>query len=107
MQARCAELLESSGIHYTIIGLTLLDLAIVVTELILSSIFPAAEAVPHAGGGLETGWQCSAAAVNLAAGHSVRAMLPHAWVQQAVTLALTIPEAAAMPASPIPSSAHS
>lgn len=57
MQARCAELLESSGIHYTIIGLTLLDLAIVVTELILSSIFPAAEAVPHAGGGLERGWQ--------------------------------------------------
>jgi hypothetical protein len=41
--------LESSATHYTIIALTLLDLMIVVTELILSSIFPAAEAVPHAG----------------------------------------------------------
>lgn len=58
-------------------------------------------------GGWRGGGRCSAAAVNLAAGHSVPATLPHAWVQQAVTLALTIPEAAAMPASPIPSSAHS
>lgn len=49
LQSRCAEVLESSATHYTIIALTLLDLGIVVTELILSSIFPAAEAVPHAG----------------------------------------------------------
>lgn len=49
MQARCAHVLESSATHYTIIALTLLDLGIVVTELILSSIFPAAEKVPHAG----------------------------------------------------------
>ncbi|KAI7840282.1 hypothetical protein COHA_006064 [Chlorella ohadii] len=48
LQSRCAEVLESSATHYTIIALTLLDLGIVVTELILSSIFPAAEAVPHA-----------------------------------------------------------
>lgn len=51
MQARCAHVLESSATHYTIIALTLLDLGIVVTELILSSIFPAAEQVPHAGAG--------------------------------------------------------
>jgi hypothetical protein len=43
-----AQALESSAAHYCIIALTLLDLAVVATELILSSIYACHEHVPHA-----------------------------------------------------------
>lgn len=49
-QAKCARMLESNPVHYFIIGLTILDLMIVVTELVLSSFYPVHEEVPHAGG---------------------------------------------------------
>lgn len=41
--------------HLTIVALTLVDLAVVVTELILSSIYPVREEAPHAGGRLTRG----------------------------------------------------
>ncbi|KAL4458462.1 hypothetical protein ABPG75_013327 [Micractinium tetrahymenae] len=47
-QAWCARLLERPAMHYSIIALTLLDLAVVVTELILSSIYPVREEAPPA-----------------------------------------------------------
>lgn len=49
LQRELGRLLESSATHYCIIGLTLLDLAVVATELILSSIYACHEHVPHAG----------------------------------------------------------
>ncbi|KAL4422153.1 hypothetical protein ABPG77_006842 [Micractinium sp. CCAP 211/92] len=45
--ARCAHLLELPAMHLGIIALTLLDLGVVVTELILSSIYPVREEAPH------------------------------------------------------------
>lgn len=47
-QAKAARVLESSAMHYSIIALTLLDLAVVVTELIMSSIYPVRDEAPHA-----------------------------------------------------------
>ncbi|KAI3435829.1 hypothetical protein D9Q98_001887 [Chlorella vulgaris] len=47
-QRSVAELLESSTAHYIVIGLTLVDLAVVVTELILTAIFACHEHEPHA-----------------------------------------------------------
>lgn len=45
-----AEVLESREAHYFIIGMVLLDLAIVLTELVLSSFYPTPELAPHLGG---------------------------------------------------------
>lgn len=45
-----AEVLESREAHYAVIGLVLLDLAIVLTELVLSSFYPSPELAPHLGG---------------------------------------------------------
>lgn len=47
LQARMAELLESREAHYLVIGLVLFDLAIVLTELVLSSFFPSQQLAPH------------------------------------------------------------
>eukprot|EP00887_Chlorella_sp_A99_P001136 scaffold14.g1136.t1 len=49
LQARMAELLESREAHYLVIGLVLFDLAIVLTELVLSSFFPSQQLAPHIG----------------------------------------------------------
>lgn len=46
-----AEVLESREAHYMVIGLVLLDLAIVLAELVLSSFYPAPELAPHIGVG--------------------------------------------------------
>lgn len=46
-QAWFARLLERPATHLAIIVLTLVDLAVVVTELILSSIYPVREEAPH------------------------------------------------------------
>lgn len=45
-QQRIGQLLESREAHYFVIGLTLLDLGIVITELALSSIFPIGSEIP-------------------------------------------------------------
>lgn len=50
LQRRMAEVLESREAHYLVIGLVLLDLVIVLTELILSSFYPSPELAPHLGG---------------------------------------------------------
>lgn len=47
LQRRMAEVLESREAHYMVIGLVLLDLAIVLAELVLSSFYPAPELAPH------------------------------------------------------------
>ncbi|EFN54197.1 hypothetical protein CHLNCDRAFT_135664 [Chlorella variabilis] len=47
-QQAWGEALESQAMHYAVISLTLLDLSVVVTELILSSIFISHESIPHA-----------------------------------------------------------
>ncbi|EFN53563.1 hypothetical protein CHLNCDRAFT_136713 [Chlorella variabilis] len=47
LQCRMAEVLESREAHYAVIGLVLLDLAIVLTELVLSSFYPSPELAPH------------------------------------------------------------
>ncbi|PSC73972.1 hypothetical protein C2E20_2559 [Micractinium conductrix] len=47
MQRRAAEVLESREAHYLVIGLVLVDLAIVLTELVLSSFYPTPELAPH------------------------------------------------------------
>ncbi|KAL4459107.1 hypothetical protein ABPG75_013972 [Micractinium tetrahymenae] len=47
LQRRMAEVLESREAHYLVIGLVLLDLAIVLTELVLSSFYPTPELAPH------------------------------------------------------------
>lgn len=44
-----AEVLESREAHYMVIGLVLLDLAIVLAELVLSSFYPTPELAPHLG----------------------------------------------------------
>ena len=54
LQRKCGEVLESRAAHYTVIGLVLLDLAIVVTELALSSFYPVHDNAPHAGEGSST-----------------------------------------------------
>lgn len=48
-QRRMAEVLESREAHYMVIGLVLLDLAIVLAELVLSSFYPTPELAPHLG----------------------------------------------------------
>lgn len=48
-QRRAAEVLESREAHYLVIGLVLVDLAIVLTELVLSSFYPTPELAPHMG----------------------------------------------------------
>ena len=50
VQRRMAEVLESREAHYMVIGLVLLDLAIVLAELVLSSFYPTPELAPHLGG---------------------------------------------------------
>jgi hypothetical protein len=45
-----AEVLESREAHYAVIGMVLLDLALVLTELVLSSFYPAPDLAPHLGG---------------------------------------------------------
>lgn len=47
LQRRMAEVLESREAHYAVIGFVLLDLAIVLTELVLSSFYPTPELAPH------------------------------------------------------------
>lgn len=59
-QQAWGEALESQAMHYAVISLTLLDLSVVVTELILSSIFISHESIPHAGGQGQPG--CAAGA---------------------------------------------
>jgi hypothetical protein len=49
LQRRMAELLESREAHYLVIGMVLLDLAIVLAELVLSSFYPTPELAPHLG----------------------------------------------------------
>ncbi len=49
LQRRMAEVLESREAHYLVIGLVLLDLAIVLAELVLSSFYPSPELAPHLG----------------------------------------------------------
>ena len=49
-QRRMAEVLESREAHYAVIGMVLLDLALVLTELVLSSFYPAPDLAPHLGG---------------------------------------------------------
>lgn len=64
-----AEVLESREAHYLVIGLVLLDLAIVLAELVLSSFYPSPELAPHLGGwvgrqwGRGWGWQGQAPCV--------------------------------------------
>lgn len=47
LQRRMGEVLESREAHYMVIGLVLLDLAIVLAELVLSSFYPTPELAPH------------------------------------------------------------
>ena len=49
VQRRMAAALESREAHYVVIGLVLLDLAIVLTELVLSSFYPDHSLAPHIG----------------------------------------------------------
>ena len=51
-------MLESREAHYLVIGLVLLDLALVLAELVLSSFFPSPDLAPHMG----EGELCAAAA---------------------------------------------
>ncbi len=60
--------------HLGIIALTLLDLGVVVTELILSSIYPVREEAPHPGG-----WPGSAAGPGAGARPGGRAGGRAAW----------------------------
>lgn len=47
LQRRMAGVLESREAHYAVIAMVLIDLAIVVAELALSSFYPTPELAPH------------------------------------------------------------
>ena len=55
-----AEVLESREAHYLVIGLVLVDLAIVLTELVLSSFYPSPDLAPHVGACRLAGWPAGA-----------------------------------------------